>query len=529
GLLPSPSLLDWARSGPLLGASADATTLLLDSSNADSALWPRLGAAAALLWTPHALLSPPDDPSSLQALASFRCHLIARGVQASPLLPGYCLQQGDVPASVAVHTTSWTILVDPSLFLLLLLVLSLLCYGSHRSWLWDREIECIIEDQQMPAAEAKQLRRGVSSRTAILLPIGGSLVLLLLFFMLDLLSYVFLGLIMVAALSSVTFVTQPLFELLCRRLRVPANPLPRPERCSWVADISSSFLASLLFAIVLVALWLVFREWITTDILAIYLAVTSIAVLRLSSLKVATILLSLFFLYDIFWVFLSSCLFGRNVMVTVAVSIPSVPILIAFPRFLDSHGLSMLGLGDIVLPGIFLSFLYRTDMRLSLGPFTRSGYFLYSLFGYVCGLEIAFAMLPAFQKAQPALLYLVPGVLIPAVSMAAHRRQLKDLWNGVFPADPDPLQSSLLDQVDQDQDHDQSSLLDRDSLQDHDQDAILEEHDSILQDPHPDQDGMILFDEQTSSPFQDFENLSVESCQRHPSGNGVEATRGDVP
>ena len=46
---------------------------------------------------------------------------------------------------------------------------------------------------------------------------------------------------------------------------------------------------------------------------------------RLSSLKVASSLLTLAFFYDIFWVFISSSIFGKNVMVTVATGL-NVPI-----------------------------------------------------------------------------------------------------------------------------------------------------------------------------------------------------------
>ena len=46
---------------------------------------------------------------------------------------------------------------------------------------------------------------------------------------------------------------------------------------------------------------------------------------RLSSLKVASSLLILAFFYDIFWVFISSSIFGKNVMVTVATGL-NVPI-----------------------------------------------------------------------------------------------------------------------------------------------------------------------------------------------------------
>jgi signal peptide peptidase-like protein 2B len=49
-------------------------------------------------------------------------------------------------------------------------------------------------------------------------------------------------------------------------------------------------------------------------VLALCLGVTAMAFLRLPNLMVASVVLWLFFFYDIFWVFLSPHFFGKNVM-----------------------------------------------------------------------------------------------------------------------------------------------------------------------------------------------------------------------
>lgn len=72
------------------------------------------------------------------------------------------------------------------------------------------------------------------------------------------------------------------------------------------------------------------------------------------------LLLGLFF-YDIFWVF------GTDVMVTVARSFEA-PIKLMFPQDILENGVfgkhhAMLGLGDIVVPGIFIALLLRYDIR----------------------------------------------------------------------------------------------------------------------------------------------------------------------
>ena len=77
--------------------------------------------------------------------------------------------------------------------------------------------------------------------------------------------------------------------------------------------------------------------------------------IKLGSFSNGAILLSGLFFYDIFWVF------GTDVMVTVAKNFDA-PIKLLFPQ-MDKEGRpSLLGLGDIVIPGIFVALLLRYDL-----------------------------------------------------------------------------------------------------------------------------------------------------------------------
>merc|ERR1712178_396222 len=83
--------------------------------------------------------------------------------------------------------------------------------------------------------------------------------------------------------------------------------------------------------------------------------------LFIGNFKNGFILLTLLFFYDIFFVF------GTDVMLTVAKGIDA-PIKLIFPK--DYSGekpqYSLLGLGDIVIPGIFVSLCLRYDFLKSL-------------------------------------------------------------------------------------------------------------------------------------------------------------------
>lgn len=146
------------------------------------------------------------------------------------------------------------------------------------------------------------------------------------------------------------------------------------------------------------------NHWVLNNILAYALGVVALQSLSIGTFKAAYVLLSLLFLYDIFWVF------GTNVMVTVASQIRG-PVLFTFPQtiFGDHTDKSLLGLGDVVVPGLFISqtliFSQKCVKRGNL-------YFFVSLCAYVCGVSMTMAVMRFFHRGQPALLYIVPWLLI---------------------------------------------------------------------------------------------------------------------
>ncbi|KAF4349139.1 hypothetical protein F8388_012257 [Cannabis sativa] len=122
--------------------------------------------------------------------------------------------------------------------------------------------------------------------------------------------------------------------------------------------------------------------------------------LSLGSFKTGAILLAGLFVYDIFWVFFTP------VMVSVAKSFDA-PIKLLFPTGDSTRPFSMLGLGDIVIPGIFVALALRFDVsRGKQGQYFRSAFL-----GYTFGVVLTIVVMNWFQAAQPALLYIVPAVI----------------------------------------------------------------------------------------------------------------------
>lgn len=150
--------------------------------------------------------------------------------------------------------------------------------------------------------------------------------------------------------------------------------------------------------------YLVKRHWIANNLFGLAFALNGVEFLQLNRISTGCILLGGLFVYDIFWVF------GTNVMVTVAKSFEA-PIKLVFPQDLLENGLaannfSMLGLGDIVIPGIFIALLLRFDVSTRAN---RRTYFYTGFFAYFLGLASTIVVMHYFKHAQPALLYLVPA------------------------------------------------------------------------------------------------------------------------
>lgn len=105
-------------------------------------------------------------------------------------------------------------------------------------------------------------------------------------------------------------------------------------------------------------------------------------------------------------------------------------VLVVFPQDLLQNGLSannfaMLGLGDIVIPGIFIALLLRFDHSLKRKTKT---YFHASVIAYFLGLMATIFVMHVFKHAQPALLYLVPACVGTPLGLALLKGDLTTMF-----------------------------------------------------------------------------------------------------
>ncbi|PPD97697.1 hypothetical protein GOBAR_DD05300 [Gossypium barbadense] len=200
------------------------------------------------------------------------------------------------------------------------------------------------------------------------------------------------------------------------------------------------------FCIAFAVVWAVYRNvsfaWIGQDILGIALIITVLQIVHVPNLKVGTVLLSCAFLYDIFWVFVSKKLFHESVMIVVARGDKSgqdgIPMLLKIPRMFDPWGgYSIIGFGDILLPGLLVAFSLRYDWLANKS--LRAGYFVWAMIAYGLGLLVTYVALNLMDgHGQPALLYIVPFTLGTFLTLGRKRGDLRILWTSGEPERPCP-------------------------------------------------------------------------------------------
>lgn len=252
---------------------------------------------------------------------------------------------------------------------------------------------------------------------------------------------------------------------------------------------SAGDLIGIPISLALVTLQYFTGNWLFGNILAMAVAIQGICTLRLDSFKTGLIMLGGLFLYDIYFVF------GTDVMVTVATKL-QVPIKLEIPRPLSitelekvasaddvsaaaaaaaaaaARATAMLGLGDIVIPALYLSLCLRYDLyrfyekaativvkpssllekesstvevskeeqqeeeeddEKILLPFHLARpypkpFFNAGIVAYAIGLVITIGVMHVFKAGQPALLYLCPAIAGSTLLTAYLRGEVKNIF-----------------------------------------------------------------------------------------------------
>ena len=310
---------------------------------------------------------------------------------------------------------------------------SVLFIGAHQS-LKLNELDAIT-------GKRKTGEEAISQKDAMMFPVFGSIALFSLY-----LAYKFIGkeymnlllttYIMLAGVAAVANTLEPFFApLFSGKFREKKHLIHFniPSMLQKLADGQTEFrmhfskqdVVTHLFGLGLAVYFLKFKDVSIHNLFGISFSIQAIRLVSLGQFKNAFILLWGLFVYDIFWVF------GTDVMVSVAMSFEA-PAKIIFVQSFEPYKQGILGLGDIVIPGIFVGlclrfddFLNRKSRKLEthranvdiLAGISKP-YFTTVLVNYMLGLAATAAAMHFMKTAQPALLYLVPFTTISVFVLA---------------------------------------------------------------------------------------------------------------
>lgn len=327
---------------------------------------------------------------------------------------------------------------------------------------------CVLSPSKEDMSEGEMVE--VSWTQAVMFPVTSSILLLGLFYYFWVLQYLMLFVVVTGSGTAV-------FDIL---VRLGAQYLKTDN------DYRVKYGAMVISGVVLLE-WFLSGNWIAHDILGVSLSLLFMSALRFPNLRMATVCMMLLFVYDMFWVFGSEHVFeGKNVMVEVATKQATnpvndigravgsswlqqlgqkhveLPIKLLYPVVqvaADGRamaGYMMLGLGDISLPGLLVNLALQFDREHSAANLSPPGpsassmelgeedrpskqsapsppllLFQHAWAGYSGGLACAFLCSLVFEAAQPALIYIIPGILVPLVWRAHSMGVLGELWLGV--------------------------------------------------------------------------------------------------
>jgi signal peptide peptidase-like protein 2B len=162
----------------------------------------------------------------------------------------------------------------------------------------------------------------------------------------------------------INFFSKKLFPLTGKASELKQFLIPIPWVGKCIGTMNWLDAVTMTSGLIISLAWFFTKNWVLNNVLGICMCFTFLKTIRMNKLLPGLLLLCLLFGYDIFWVFYSTNFTenGDSVMVKVATGFDA-PIKILMPHIslwdYPSENCSLLGLGDIVIPGIYIGFLIR--------------------------------------------------------------------------------------------------------------------------------------------------------------------------
>uniref|UniRef100_A0AAQ5XYT8 PA domain-containing protein n=1 Tax=Amphiprion ocellaris TaxID=80972 RepID=A0AAQ5XYT8_AMPOC len=337
--------------------------------------------------------------------------------------------------------------IDPSIAVILLIAVVTVTLGGYWSGAYERDrLNSGVADTEGGDNKADSGQLSLYSPLKVVIFVAmmcGMLVLMYYFYYV--LVYIIIAIFCLASASALFSCIDAVLE------KIGCGTLSFSVR-NWNFSVRSILLAAVCISITVV--WAVYRNedrwiWILQDLLGIAFCLNFMKTISLSNFKICVILLSLLLVYDVFFVFITPfftkvciCLFLfsrfsglEQYFFFTYLTPPSekLPVVMRVPRFsawaqnLCGMQFSILGYGDIIVPGLLVAYCSRFDVWIKS---SKKIYFVSCCIAYLLGMLLTFAVMLLSGMGQPALLYLVPFTVITSAVVAGCRGEMKMFWAG---------------------------------------------------------------------------------------------------
>ena len=223
------------------------------------------------------------------------------------------------------------------------------------------------------------------------------------------------------------------FEALLKNTPIKKNLNNRSLELDFIGSLSMYLIFCIFISSILFIIYELTHNILINDIISISISLESIRIFKFSSFKFILILCFLIWCYQIFYMIINSSdliLHYYNGILINQFDI-SFPILILCTQITPYTSLYTeyvcLSIGEVILPGIYINYLYRFDKKIHLYSnfyyFLGIGVFLFCLFIKILLYCYAYLKIPAFA-------FFFPCLTIAVFYFSLEQQRLADLLSG---------------------------------------------------------------------------------------------------
>ncbi|KAI8981644.1 signal peptide peptidase-domain-containing protein [Mycotypha africana] len=209
-------------------------------------------------------------------------------------------------------------------------------------------------------------------------------------------------------------------------------------------NVTVSYLIVLAVSVGLAAVYSYSQHWILRNVFAMCVAVYAIRSFTLESFATGYSLLIGMLVYDFYWIFVTDALFQLSN------ALRDAPTSIVWPRNINMYifdtllkkdlYFTMFGLGEIIVPGIFIAYCLRFDRLNSFAKQQKNNhkrhvlpypmpYFFTSLTSYIIGAAASIYSVHFTKQPQSAFLFVAPIMIGSILLLATIRGEFVEIWD----------------------------------------------------------------------------------------------------